>query len=380
MKKFRTSTYKNKGEKRKYDYLIVGAGFFGAICARELTDRGFKCLVVEKRYHIAGHCYTENRNGINVHVYGPHIFHTSNKAIWDYVNKYAEFNNFVYRPKVFYKGKIYSFPVNLMTLYQLYGVKTPKEAKDKLDEVSIKNDNPANFEEWILSQVGREIYEIFIKGYTLKQWRRDPKTLPVSIIKRLPFRLTFDDNYSFDRYQGIPIGGYTQIFDKLLKGIEVKLNTNYLENREQLNSLAKKIIYTGNIDRFYNYKFGELEYRGLRFEHETLDIPDYQGVAGMNYTDEDVPYTRIVEHKHFEFGTQPVTIITREYPQEAKRSEESFYPINDEKNNKRFLQYKKLADREKNVIFGGRLANYKYYDMHQVIELALNAVKDKLLK
>lgn len=362
----------------KYDFLIVGGGFFGSVCARELTDKGFKCFVVDKRDHIGGNCYTKNVQGINVHVYGPHIFHTSNKIVWDYLNKFAEFNHFVYRPKVCYKEKIYSFPINLMTLYQLYGVRTPEEAKEKLLKIRVKNSKPKNFEEWILSQVGREIYEIFIKGYTFKQWGRDPKTLPLSIIKRLPFRLTYDDNYYNHRYQGIPIGGYTPIFKKLLEGIEVRLKTDYITNVKFLSGIAHKIIYTGGLDRFFNYKFGELEYRSLKFEHETLNVPDFQGVAGMNYTDIDVPYTRIVEHKHFEFGEQPTTVITREYAQEWNKTNEPFYPINDAKNNQRYMKYKNLAEQKKDFIFGGRLADYKYYDMDQTVESALAKVKSLL--
>jgi UDP-galactopyranose mutase len=356
-----------------YDYLIIGSGLFGSVCARELTDMGFKCLVVEKRQHIGGNCYTENVDGINVHKYGPHIFHTSNKKIWDYVNRFAEFNHFRYTPKVSYKGNIYSFPINLMTLNQVYGIKTPQEAKYKLDSVKVHTDAPKNLEEWILSQVGPELYEIFIKGYTTKQWGRSPKELPASIIKRLPIRLTFDDNYYFDTYQGIPIGGYTQIFQKLLEGIDIQLEIDYFNNREHFDSIATNVIYTGPVDQFYDYKFGKLEYRSLRFETKRLDIADFQGVAGVNYTEESIPYTRIIEHKHFEFGKQEHTVITKEYP---SLSGEPYYPINDEINNARYKQYKTLMEKETKYIFGGRLADYQYYDMHQVIGSAIKTIND----
>jgi UDP-galactopyranose mutase len=354
-----------------YDYLIVGAGFYGAVCARELTDKGYKCLVIDKRSHIGGNCYTENTDGINVHKYGPHIFHTSDKKVWDYVNKYADFNDFKYRPKVNYKGSIYSFPINLMTLYQIYGVTTPDEAFRKLEDVKIPNNTPKNLEEWVLSQVGPEIYNIFIKGYTKKQWNKDPKDLPASIIKRLPIRLSFEDNYYEDIYSGIPINGYTGIFEKLLNNIEVKLKCDYFKEKEYFDSIAKKIIYTGPVDAFYDYKFGKLDYRSLRFETYNLNMPDYQGVAGMNYTDEEVSFTRITEHKHFEFGKQKNTIISMEYPE---NNGEPYYPINDIENNKKHSMYKELMDKEEKYIFGGRLADYRYYDMHQVIASALSKV------
>jgi len=354
-----------------YDYLIVGAGFYGAVCARELTDRGCKCLVIDKRSHIGGNSYTENIEGINVHKYGPHIFHTSDKKVWEYVNKYAEFNDFKYRPKVNYKGSIYSFPINLMTLYQIYGVTTPDEAFRKLEDVKIPNNNPKNLEEWILSQVGPEIYNIFIKGYTKKQWNKDPKELPTSIIKRLPIRMSFEDNYYEDTYSGIPINGYTGIFEKLLIGIEVQLKSDYFEQKDYFDSVAKKVIYTGPIDAFYGYKFDKLDYRSLRFETYNLNMPDYQGVAGMNYTDEEVSFTRITEHKHFEFGKQKNTVISMEYPENHG---EPYYPINDTENNKKYSMYKELMDKEEKYIFGGRLADYRYYDMHQVIASALAKV------
>ena len=355
-----------------YDYLIVGSGIYGSVFARELTNAGKKVLVIDKRNHIGGNCYTEKIEDINVHKYGPHIFHTSDKQIWDYVNSLVPFNHFSYRPKIKYKDKIYSLPINMMSLYQVYGVTTPEEAKQKLDEVKIPNQSPTNLEEWILSQIGVELYEIFVKGYTTKQWGRDPKDLPSSIIKRLPIRLTFDDNYYFDKYQGIPIGGYTQIFEKLLDGIDVKLNVDYLESKDLWDSKAKKVVYTGPIDAFYDYKFGKLEYRSLKFETEILDIPNYQGIAGMNYGDIDIPYTRIIEHKHFEFGEQSKTIITKEYP---KTEGEPYYPLNNSINNARYSKYKGLMEQETKYLFGGRLCDYKYYDMHQVFASALKRVK-----
>jgi len=358
-----------------YDYIIVGSGLFGSVCAFELSKKNKKVLVLEKREHIGGNCYTEKKEGINIHKYGPHIFHTNDKKIWDYINQFAKFNNFVNRPKVNFDGSIYSFPINLFTLYQLWGVKTPKEAEEKLEQVKIKNDNPQNLEEWILSQVGTDIYEKFIKGYTTKQWGRDPKDLPASIIKRLPIRLTFDDNYFFDKYQGIPEGGYTQIFEKLLDGIEVKTNIDFLENKEYWEKQTKKIIFTGKIDELYDYRFGKLEYRSLNFESELVE-GDFQGNAIVNYTNKEVPYTRICEHKHFEFGQQPLSIITKEFPQEYTGQNIPYYPIGDEKNTNVYKQYKSLNEQQDCYILGGRLSEYKYYDMHQIIASALHKLKE----
>jgi len=368
---------------KEYDFVIVGSGIFGAVCARELTLAGFTCLVIEKRHHIGGNCYTENVEGIHVHKYGPHIFHTSSKKIWDYVNQFATFTNYRYNPKVMYQNKMYSFPINLLTLSQVYGVNTPQEAEEKLQEVKIVSDHPNNLEEWILSQIGPELYEIFIKGYTTKQWGTDPKNLPSSIIKRLPIRLNFDDNYYFDTYQGIPEGGYTQIFEKLLDGIDVWVDTDYFENREYFHSLAKrKIIYTGPIDKFYDYRFGALEYRSLDFKEQHYNLIDYQGTAGINYTDVGVPYTRKVEHKHFEPSNEAFkkrfTVVTTEYPSRWEPGKEPYYPVNDDFNNMIYKQYKNLMDQESNFIFGGRLTDYRYYDMHQVFGSALQTIKTLL--
>ncbi len=358
-----------------YDYLIVGSGMFGSVCARELTDKGYKCLVIEKRNHIGGNCYTENKEGINIHKYGAHVFHTSNKEIWDYINRFAKFNNFVNHVKVKYKDDIYSFPINMMTLHQLYGVTTPEEARKKIEEVRVKNDNPQNLEEWILSQVGEDIYVKFIKGYTTKQWGRHPIDLPTSIIKRLPIRFTYDDSYYGLDYQGIPIGGYTQIFEKLLDGTTVLLNEDYLANRDKFNSMAKTVIYTGPIDAYYKYCFGALNYRSLKFETERVEVPDYQGNAVINYNELHVPFTRILEHKHFDHVNTNFTYITREYPREYGEGLEPYYPINDKVNTPTFEKYKALSEKESNVIFGGRLAEYRYYDMHQVIGAALHTCK-----
>jgi UDP-galactopyranose mutase len=360
-----------------YDYLIIGSGLFGSVFAHEMTKAGKKCLIIEKRNHIAGNCHTENKDGINVHTYGPHIFHTNDKGIWEWINQFTEFHNYKHTPKVNYKDKIYSFPINLMTLNQIWGVNTPEEAKQKLEQVRIKNDDPKNLEEWILSQVGHDIYETFIKGYTQKQWNKDPKELPTFIIKRLPIRTNFDDNYFFDKYQGIPVGGYTQIFEKILEGIEVRTNVDYFENKDYWNSLADKVVFTGKIDEFFDYQFGELEYRTLRFDNKRIETEDYQGCSIVNYTDFNVPYTRITEHKHFEKSKSDVTWITTEYPKDYEKGDVPYYPINDEKNNSMFEKYKELS-KQSNIIFGGRLSEYKYYDMHQIIASALSKVKKEL--
>lgn len=358
----------------KYDYLIVGSGLFGAISAYELTKKGYKCLVIEKRNHIGGNCYTEEIEGINVHKYGAHIFHTNDKRIWEYVNDLVEFNRYTNSPVAINNGKLYNLPFNMNTFYQLWGVKTPAEAQVKIAEQTekYKDITPKNLEEQALKLVGDDIYNILIKEYTEKQWGVKATELPAFIIKRLPVRLTFDNNYFNDKYQGIPIGGYTKIFEKLLEGIEVRLETDFFENRTEFEQLAEKIIYTGPVDRFFDYRFGKLNYRSLRFENEILDIENYQGNAVVNYTSHEEKFTRIIEHKHFEYGTQPKTYITREYPDTWDESKEAYYPINDDKNTEIYNQYKKEAEALDNVIFGGRLAEYKYYDMHQVIGSALS--------
>lgn len=364
----------------KYDYIIVGSGLFGSIFASQLKAIGKKCLIIEKRKKIGGNVRTDEIDGIHVHSYGPHIFHCNSKKIWDYVNGHCEFNSFVNRPKVSYKDRIYSFPINLMTLYQIWGVKNPQEAQKKLDSVRVKIENPSNLEEWILSQVGEEIYHTFIYGYTKKQWGKDPKELPSFIIKRLPIRLNYDDNYFMDRYQGIPIGGYTKMMESIIGDIPVETGVDFLDDRDYWFKKADRIVYTGMIDSYFENQFGSLEYRGLSFETESLDVDDYQGNAIVNFTEESVPYTRICEHKHFEFGAHKRTVITREYPKNWNPGDEAYYPINDDKNNETFALYKNISLLEKNVIFGGRLADYKYYDMHQVIGSALvrseNHLKD----
>lgn len=362
-----------------YDYLIVGAGLFGSIFAYEATKRGKKCLVIDKRNHIGGNLYTENIEGINVHKYGAHIFHTNSKEIWDYINKFAEFNRFTNSPIANYKGEIYNLPFNMNTFNKLWGVITPQEAKQKIEDQkrAAGITEPKNLEEQAISLVGIDLYEKLIKGYTEKQWGRPATELPKFIIKRLPVRFTYDNNYFNDKYQGIPVGGYTGIIEKMLEKCDVRLNTNFFQNRDKLEKEAKKIVFTGMIDEYYNYKFGILEYRSLIFKNEILDVDNYQGNAVVNYTDRETPYTRIIEHKHFEFGTQEKTVITKEYPKEWKKEDEPYYPINNERNNELYRKYKELADKEENVIFGGRLANYKYYDMHQVIALALKKVEEE---
>lgn len=363
----------------QYDYLIVGAGLFGSVFAQQAIESGKRCLIIDKRSHTAGNAYTKNVNGINVHMYGPHIFHTSDDKIWEYVNRFAKFNTYINRPKVNYKDDLYSFPINLFTLYQIFSVKTPEEARNKLESVKIHNDSPKNLKEWILSQVGEEIYYKFIHGYTKKQWGKDPEDLPSSIIKRLPIRLTFDDNYFNDKYQGIPIGGYTSMVEAMQEGADICLETDFFENIEYYESIAEKIIFTGAIDEFFNYSEGYLEYRSLRFETEILDIEDYQGNAIINYTEEKVPFTRICEHKHFESTKTKSTVITREFPEKWKPGDNRYYPINNEENNNRYNKYRKMADaKSEKYLFGGRLAEYKYYDMHQVIGSALK--KSEVIK
>ncbi|WP_163195537.1 UDP-galactopyranose mutase [Clostridium thermarum] len=360
-----------------YDYLIVGAGLFGSTFAYEATRLGKRCLVIDRRNHVGGNVYCENIEGINVHKYGAHIFHTSNKRIWEYVNQFAEFNRYTNSPIANYNGEIYNLPFNMNTFNRLWGVITPKEAQKKIEEQkkAAGITEPRNLEEQAISLVGTDIYEKLIKGYTEKQWGRNATELPAFIIQRLPVRFTYDNNYFNDKFQGIPEGGYNVIIEKMLDGIDVKLNLDFFENRSELKGIAKKVLFTGMIDEFYNYKFGRLEYRSLKFENEILDMDNYQGNAVVNYTDRETPFTRIIEHKHFEFGTQEKTVITREYPAEWTPGDEPYYPINDDRNSEIYKLYKQLAAEEKNVIFGGRLADYKYYDMHHVIYHALKAVE-----
>ena len=363
-----------------YDYLIVGSGLFGAIFAYEANKKNKRCLVIDKRSHIGGNIYTENIEGINVHKYGAHIFHTSNKQVWNYINQFAEFNRYTNSPIARYKDEVYNLPFNMNTFNKLWGVFTPEEAKKKIEEeISELNiDKPRNLEEQAIKLVGKTIYEKLVKGYTEKQWGMKATELPSFIIKRLPVRFTYDNNYFNDLYQGIPIGGYTRIIEKMLDGIEVRLNCNYFKNKKELDNLAKKIVFTGPIDEFYNYCYGELEYRSVRFETEVLNTENYQGNAVVNYTEYEVPYTRVIEHKHFEYGTQPKTVISREYSDKWDKTKEPYYPINNEKNNQLYEQYKKLATKDNNVIFGGRLGQYKYFDMDKVIENALEIVNNEL--
>lgn len=365
-----------------YDYLIVGSGLYGAVCAYELNKKGYKCLVIEKRNHIAGNIYTEEIEGINVHKYGAHIFHTHDKYIWDYINQFAEFNNYINQPVARYKNECYNLPFNMNTFTKLWNdVFTPEEAMARIEEekAEFKTDNPQNLEEQAINLVGKTIYEKLIKGYTGKQWGNECKDLPAFIIKRLPVRFTFDNNYFNDRYQGIPIGGYTKIIEKMLEGVEVRLNTDFLANKDEYLSLAKKIIYTGPIDQFFDYKFGALEYRSVEFKTEVLDKSNYQGNAVINYTEYEIPYTRIIEHKHFEFDTtSPKTVISKEYSSTWKVGDEPYYPVNNEKNNSLYDQYKNEASKNKNIIFGGRLGQYKYYDMDDVIIDALNMLKGEI--
>ena len=366
----------------KYDYLIVGAGPFGAVFAHEAKKRGKRVLVIDKRSHTGGNMYCEKVEGINVHKYGAHIFHTSNKEVWDYVNQFCTFNNYINSPIANYKDEIYNLPFNMNTFNKLWGVVTPQEAKEKIEN-QVKESNitePKNLEEQAISLVGKDIYEKLIKGYTEKQWGRRCTELPAFIIKRLPVRYTYDNNYFNDKYQGIPEGGYNVIFDKLLEGIDVELNVDFFDKKRELLQKADKIVFTGMIDQYFDYQYGVLEYRSLRFEHEILDEENHQGNAVVNYNEREVPYTRIIEHKHFEFGKQPKTVITREYPAEWKQGDEPYYPVNNEKNAEIFKKYQELAQKEENVIFGGRLADYKYYDMHNVMERALEVVKEEFDK
>lgn len=364
--------------KKKYDFLIVGAGMFGAVCAHELRERGFNCLVIDRRSHLGGNCYTELIEDINVHKYGAHIFHTNDEKIWNYVNSFVRFNRYTNSPLANYKGKLYNLPFNMNTFYQLWKIKTPKEAIAELKRQTefYSGIIPQNLEEQALSLVGKDIYEKLIKGYTEKQWGRSAKELPTFIIKRLPLRFTFDNNYFNDIYQGIPIGGYTSLFEKLLYGIELRLDTDFFIEKQYLNEMAYKVIYTGPIDRFYNYEYGKLKYRSLKFESEILDCDNFQGNSVINYTDKETPYTRIIEHKHFEFGLQSKTVISKEFSIETTENEEPYYPINDEVNNKLYAMYHEKSKLEENVYFGGRLAEYKYYDMHQVIGAAFSFIKE----
>lgn len=360
-----------------YDYLIVGAGLFGAVFAHEMTSIGKRCLVIDRRDHIGGNCYTEQNEGINVHKYGAHIFHTSDKSIWEYINRFAEFNNYINSPVAIYGDELYNLPFNMNTFSKMWGIKTPAEAQEiiarQISDLNITE--PKNLEEQALKLVGRDVYEKLIKGYTEKQWGRSCNELPAFIIKRLPLRFTFDNNYFTDRYQGIPIGGYTQIFERLLDGVEVRLNTDFSDID---SSIAKKTLFTGCIDEFFGYKLGALQYRSVRFETEVIDAENYQGNAVVNYTSAEVPFTRIIEHKHFEFGTQPKTIISREYSAEWTQGIEPYYPINDDKNAALYADYAALAQERHDVIFGGRLGQYRYFDMDKTIRSALNAVNEEL--
>lgn len=363
--------------KRNFDYLIVGAGLYGAVFAHEMTRRGKKCLVVERRAHVAGNAYTETVEGIEVHRYGAHIFHTNDKSVWDYVTQFAEFNRFTNSPIANYRGEIFNLPFNMNTFYQMWGVTTPEQAKRKIEEQRSAAGicEPRNLEEQAISLVGTDIYEKLVKGYTGKQWGRSCRELPAFIIKRLPVRFTYDNNYFNALYQGIPVGGYTRLVEKLLDGIEIRLETDFLKQREELAGLAEKIVYTGPIDEYFGYSLGALQYRSLCFETEVLDTDNYQGNAVVNYTDSETPYTRVIEHKHFEFGTQEKTVVTREYSAEWTPGDEPYYPINDEENGALYEAYRKLAEREQNVIFGGRLGEYRYYDMDAVIRAALDRVE-----
>lgn len=366
----------------KYDWLIVGAGLTGSTFAQKAKEAGKRCLVIDQRPHIGGNCYTEEKEGTQVHVYGPHVFHCNDDETWGYVNRFTKFNHFVCRPKVNYQGKMFSFPINMMTLYQLWGVQTPAEAKILLAEVTRsyreRYPQPRNMEEWALTQVGRDIYERFVYGYTTKQWMRTPDKLPASILRRLPIRLTWDDNYFNDKYQGIPIGGYTQIFENMLQGIEVQLGVDFFKEQHTLEAMCDKILYTGPIDKLYGYVHGELEYRTLRFEH-TVNLGDVQGTATVNYTERDIPWTRQVEHKHFEFKDNlPTSVVTREFPEVWTKDAIPYYPINDDKNGEVYQKYKKLADSDPKYVVGGRLGRYTYTDMGPCVSSALALAKRHL--
>ena len=369
----------------KYDYLVVGAGLYGATFAHEAKEKGKTVLVIDKRANVGGNIYTEMVEGIHVHVYGAHIFHTNDRRVWDYITQFAEFNRFTNSPIANYKGELYSMPFNMYTFNKMWGVVTPEEAAAKIKEQRAEiTGEPRNLEEQAISLVGRDIFERLVKGYTEKQWGRDCKDLPAFIIKRLPVRLTFDNNYFNALYQGIPVGGYTRMVEKMLEGIEVRLNTDYLANKKMFDDLADRVVYTGPIDAYFDYALGYLQYRSVRFEHELLDMPNFQGNAAVNYTDRETPWTRIIEHKWFEFGKDaegndlPKTVISREYSSEWKPGDEPYYPVNDEKNSDCYRAYRKLADEQKNVIFGGRLGEYKYYDMDQVIGAALKLCEQEL--
>lgn len=363
----------------KYDYLIVGAGLYGACFAYFATRKGKRCLVIDKRPHVGGNMYCEDVEGISVHKYGAHIFHTSNRQVWDFVTSLVEFNNYVNSPIANYKGRLYNLPFNMNTFNSLWGVVTPEQAQAEIErqrsEAGVTT--PSNLEEQAISLVGKDIYETLIKGYTEKQWGRKCNELPASIIKRLPVRFTFDNNYFNDIYQGIPVGGYNKLFERLLDGVEVRLDTDFFSDRAYFESLAEKVVYTGPIDQYYDYRYGKLEYRTVEFEQQLFDMPNYQGVAVMNYTDAETPYTRIIEHKHFDFGKQDKTVISKEFSSEWKDGSEPYYPINNDRNNSLYLRYKELADKEADTVFGGRLAEYKYYDMHHIIQQVLD-IKDSI--
>jgi UDP-galactopyranose mutase len=364
-----------------YDYVIVGAGFFGSVCAHELNKNGFKCLVLESRNHIGGNCYTTAKDDIDLHMYGAHIFHTSNRDVWDYINKFSDFNNYRHHVLANYRDELYSLPFNMFTFNKMWGVNNPEDAKKIISNQGSRIKDPSNLEEQAIKLVGSDIYEKLIKGYTEKQWMKSASELPKEIISRLPVRFTYDNNYFKDLYQGMPIGGYTNIFNKLLNGIEVKLGVDYLKDRDHWNSIAKRVIYTGPIDRFYDYRFGELEYKTVRFDHKRIEIENYQGTSVVNYTEFDVPYTRTIEHKHFGSYQSDVTWVTWEYPEKyVAEKTEPMYPVNDLENNAKYNKYREISSGEDKIIFGGRLAEYKYYDMHQVIESALKFSKSEIGK